>query len=180
MNTYDGDAQGTSFYWVKNLAGFWPAGAPLAAMQAGKVDLNYWWGEFILLIPGMWNQPARLYAPPPINIAAPEAPPNIELIDVDWVRQELQLRVVAHLRNHFYGIVEATKRQDLYPQSFDLLDSAKGRIYPLIMNGEFVSELGPRVAEMKPTALREFLSLLIKHIHETRQQPPNTARSTFE
>jgi hypothetical protein len=153
------------FLSIKRMAGFWPPDVgPLAVMAAGRTGPNNWWGECSVFIPKHLGRESKAYIHLTSGVSGTGLPINVDIVDSDYMRVELEQKAVQLLAAHFSAIASHTGLREFYALRYELLPGAKIDIYRLIDKGEFVSEIQALGAETKHGMLREYLWAIARFV----------------
>jgi hypothetical protein len=158
------------FLSIKRMAGLWPP--PLALMAAGRVGPNEWWGECSVFIPRLFGCEPKAYSHLNAGVSGSGLPVEVDMVDADYMRVELEQKAVHLLVNHFSPIAMRTGLRDLYGLRYELLPGAKIDIFHLIENREFVPDIQKLATQTRHALLRDYLLAITKHIMAKIESTP--------
>jgi hypothetical protein len=161
------------FLSIKRMPGFWPPDVgPLAVMAAERTGPNNWWGECSVFIPKHLGRDSKAYIHLNAGVSGTGLPINVDIVDSDYMRVELEQKAVHLLAAHFSAIASHTGLREFYALRYELLPGAKMDIYHLIDKGEFVSEIQRLAAETKHGTLREYLRAITRFVAAKIESKP--------
>ena len=91
-----------SFFNVKRMGGFWPSHVdPIVIMAAGRIGPNNWWGECSVFIPKHFDSACKRYVHLNAGVNGTGLPVEVDVVDSDYTRVELEQKAAQILAAHF-------------------------------------------------------------------------------
>lgn len=122
---------------------------------------------------------SKEYIYPDAGVSGTGLPIDLDIVDSDYMRVELEQKAVQTLVAHFSAIASHTGLREFNALRYELLPGAKIDIYRLIGKGEFVSEAQELAAKTKHDMLREYLRTISRFVTAKIESKPVGA-SPFE